>query len=91
MEPFPVIALDGFHIFPVPQSGYSSGTGAACSLHITFEPAERVMAEVMASDEVVSRLRARIAVLERQLDRAVPIREKTDRMSSEVVDSNPYR
>ena len=48
----------------------------------------------MASDrEEVARLNARVADLERQLAAAKSgkKREKVERMSAEVVDSNPYR
>lgn len=46
----------------------------------------------MASEEVVE-LRARVAELEQQLAAATSQqkREKVERMSAEVVDSNPYR
>jgi hypothetical protein len=42
-------------------------------------------------DEFVARLQARIADLEKQILRTGPVREKIHKMSSEVVDSNPYR
>lgn len=42
-------------------------------------------------DEVVIQLQARIADLEKQLHGSGLIREKIDKMSSEVVDTNPYR
>ena len=39
----------------------------------------------------VAQLRARVAELEQQLQRTGSKREKINRMSAEVVDSNPYR
>lgn len=39
----------------------------------------------------VVQLRARVAELESQLQRAGTRRKKIDKMSAEVVDSNPYR
>lgn len=43
----------------------------------------------------IETLKAKIQELEEQLDRAnnkhIPVREKIDTMTAEVVDSNPYR
>ena len=43
------------------------------------------------SERTIALLRARVAELESQLQRTGTRREKIERMSSEVVDSNPYR
>ena len=43
------------------------------------------------ADREVAELRARVEELEKQLLRKGPRREKVERMSAEVVDSNPYR
>lgn len=38
----------------------------------------------------IERLRARVAELEAQVGGATPARAKIDKLSAEVVDSNPY-
>ena len=47
--------------------------------------------KMAAVEEVIAQLRARVAELEEQVRRDGPRREKVEEMSSEVVDSNPYR
>lgn len=42
--------------------------------------------------ETIEELKSRIKFLEQQLDKKnVPNRQKIEKMSSEVVDTNPYR
>lgn len=55
------------------------------------KPRGRAMAAERELAAEVAQLRARVAELEQQLQRTGHKREKINRMSAEVVDSNPYR